>query len=85
LSGTAWVTALSQLDLPNVRSLVIGEPGSEDLYRNWHRVREIHDAGALLVRPDGYVAWRHTSPVWEVEEALAELRHATDVILARTP
>ena len=31
-----------------------------DPYGYWHRVREIHEAGAILVRPDGYVAWRQT-------------------------
>jgi 2,4-dichlorophenol 6-monooxygenase len=28
-------------------------------YGDWARLSEISDAGALLVRPDGFVAFRH--------------------------
>ena len=34
-----------------------------DVYRDWQRVRSIEEDGAVLVRPDHFVAWRHrTSP-----------------------
>src|SRR5690606_968368 len=55
LGGQAWADAVAQLDLPYLRALVIGQPGAEDLYGAWHRQREIHEAGALLVRPDSYI------------------------------
>jgi hypothetical protein len=30
----------------------------EDIYYDWTRVREVEDDGAVLVRPDRFVAWR---------------------------
>lgn len=59
LAGQAWVDAAVALDAPYLRAVVIGRPGAQDLYSNWHAIREIDEAGALLVRPDGVVAWRH--------------------------
>ena len=63
---------------PFLRTVVVGEPGAIDPYGYWHRVREIHEAGALLVRPDGYVAWRQTEPVWDDAEAMHQLQEALD-------
>jgi len=47
-----------RLDLPFLRMVVTGSPEAQDLYWEWQRLREIEEAGALLVRPDGVVAWR---------------------------
>ena len=41
------------LDLPFLRTVVIGEPGSADPYCYWRRISEIDEAGVLLVRPTG--------------------------------
>jgi 2,4-dichlorophenol 6-monooxygenase len=57
-SGTAWVNAIAQIGHPRVRATVIGEAGTQDLYFAWQKIREIDEDGALLVRPDGVVAWR---------------------------
>lgn len=57
-SGTAWVNAVAQIRHPRVRATVIGEAGTQDLYFAWQKIREIDEDGALLVRPDGVVAWR---------------------------
>ena len=46
-------------------------------------MREIHEAGALLVRPDGYVAWRQSNPVWDDAEALHQLQEALTAVLAQ--
>ena len=61
LGGQAWERAADKLDLPYLRTVVVGEPGAIDPYGYWRRVREIDEAGALLVRPDGYIAWRHSA------------------------
>ena len=61
LGGQAWKRAAQKLDLPFLRTVVVGEPGAIDPYGYWRNVREIHEAGAILVRPDGYVAWRQTA------------------------
>lgn len=82
LSGQAWKVAADRLDLPYLRTVVIGEPGSEDPYANWGRVAEIEEAGALLVRPDGYVAWRQKSAEWEADTAEERLRAALKTVLS---
>ena len=53
-----------------------------DPYCYWRRVSEIDEAGVLLVRPDGYVAWRVSTAVWDAEQATALLRDALDRVLA---
>lgn len=58
LSGTSWVTAVHELGADWITVKVIGAEDSQDLYANWLRSREIGEHGALLVRPDGFIAWR---------------------------
>jgi 2,4-dichlorophenol 6-monooxygenase len=81
LGGQAWVRAAEVLGAPYLRTVVIGSEGAADRYGYWHRVREIHEAGALLVRPDGYIAWRQPAAVWNDDEALLQLHDALAVIL----
>ncbi|WP_088312423.1 FAD-dependent monooxygenase [Kineosporia sp. R_H_3] len=81
LAGRAWKNAADALKHEWLTCTVIGAPGTADPYYAWHRIREIHDAGALLVRPDGYVAWRHTAPVWDTDEATELLRQALTAVL----
>lgn len=83
LSGTAWTQAADCLDLPFLRVVVIDADGARDLYANWQRIREIEENGALLVRPDGFVAWRHLSAITGTDEAEAALRQALAQILDR--
>jgi 2,4-dichlorophenol 6-monooxygenase len=47
----------------------------------WSRARQIEEAGVLLVRPDGYVAWRCSQPVWDENEAVNLLQRAIARIL----
>jgi 2,4-dichlorophenol 6-monooxygenase len=81
LAGGAWVEAAQQLGLPFLRTVVVGEKGAEDPYADWARVREVHEAGAVLVRPDGYVAWRRCEAVWDATEACRELEGVFEAIL----
>jgi 2,4-dichlorophenol 6-monooxygenase len=81
LSGQAWVKATHALELPFLRTVVIGARGAQDVYCDWQRVRGIDEAGALLVRPDGYVAWRMSPPVHDAAEAERLLRTALVSIL----
>jgi 2,4-dichlorophenol 6-monooxygenase len=82
LSGGSWARAAAKLDLPYLRTVVVGGKGAEDVYRDWARIREIHEAGALLVRPDGYIAWRQTAATWDDDEALAQLQTALATVLS---
>ncbi len=81
LSGQAWATAAKKLDLPFLRTVVIGSKGTEDAYHDWHRARETDEAGAILIRPDGYVAWRHRAAVWDDEQAFHLLEKAITTVL----
>ena len=85
IAGTAWTKAAQALALPYLRTLVIGHSGAQDVYCNWARVREIEEAGALLVRPDGVVGWRHVSGATDAAAAEHELRTALSAILAKEP
>lgn len=84
LAGQAWVEAARELDLPFMRTVVVGEPGAADPSFEWARVREIHEAGALLIRPDGFVAWRQMEPVWDRSKALQQVRQAINALLGTT-
>jgi 2,4-dichlorophenol 6-monooxygenase len=55
ISGAAWADAAAELPVTVTR---IGVEGLRDAYGDWLRAREIEEDGALLVRPDGYIAWR---------------------------
>jgi 2,4-dichlorophenol 6-monooxygenase len=74
LAGRAWIDAVKALDLPFLRIVVIGEMNARDLYCEWQRIREIEEAGALLVRPDGYVAWREMHGLFDNAVARDTLR-----------
>lgn len=60
LSGTGWKAAAADLDVPYLDVVQIGARQFRDVYGTWNAKSEIHEAGAVLVRPDGYVAWRMT-------------------------
>ncbi len=81
LAGQVWAEAAEKLDLPFLRTVVIGTPGAQDSYCSWHALREIEEAGALLVRPDGFVAWRHFTAAGNVDHAMSELGGALSGVL----
>jgi 2,4-dichlorophenol 6-monooxygenase len=83
LSGQPWAAAAAKLDMPFLRVVVVGAKGTEDSYHDWRRARETDEAGAILVRPDGYVAWRHVAAVSDDEEAFYLLRQAVTTVLHR--
>lgn len=82
IAGQAWTQAVRSVGLPYLDVLVIGERGAQDVYANWHAVREIDEAGALLVRPDGVVAWQHNSGVVDADQARRELTAALSKVLS---
>jgi 2,4-dichlorophenol 6-monooxygenase len=83
LSGQAWRGAAESLDAAWLHLVVVGEGDARDPYCSWAELSEIAEAGAILVRPDGYVAWRQSLDVWDVAEATALLRIALRTLLDR--
>lgn len=55
----------------------------DDPYGTWAELREIGDAGVLLVRPDCHVAARHAGAPASAEQAHAWLRDALRSVLGR--
>jgi 2,4-dichlorophenol 6-monooxygenase len=80
-SGLAWKRAVDKLDLPYLAIVVVGEPGAEDPYGSWRRVSQVAESGAVLVRPDGYVAWRHAASEHDDATALRVLEGVLEGVL----
>lgn len=77
IGGEGWVeaaTAVSEAKGIDIQSRVIG-PGREyeDIYQEWADIREVGESGCLLVRPDGYIAWRADTAVDNSTERLSEV------------
>jgi 2,4-dichlorophenol 6-monooxygenase len=81
LTGKLWAEAASGLDETYLRTVVIGSPEAEDVYCAWQKLREVDESGALLVRPDGTVAWREKSCPATVQDASDTLINALHTIL----
>jgi 2,4-dichlorophenol 6-monooxygenase len=86
ISGDSWVRAAQVVGERlgvDVAAIVIG-PGREydDLYGEWARVRGIDDGGALLARPDNYVAFRQVGAA-SAAEAEGALESALLTVLDR--
>jgi 2,4-dichlorophenol 6-monooxygenase len=83
ISGGAWADAAAkvadQLGI-EIAAHVIG-PGREliDAYEDWARAREVEEAGCVLVRPDGHVAWRSASLA---DDPVAELARTLTAVLS---
>lgn len=83
-AGVAWRTAGERLGLDFLDVVLIGtDADAQDPYHDWYRRREIHEAGALLVRPDAVVAWRCPTAVRDADEARTLLVGALDAVLDR--
>ena len=86
VSGTLWEdgarTCAETLGLP-LRVVRIGSDAARDVYGGWHRASGTEEAGALLVRPDGHVAWRHRAAPTDAEAAAAALTTALRAVLHR--
>jgi putative polyketide hydroxylase len=83
-SGQAWQRAASRimasLRLPLVVETIGGPSALQDECGSWTEAYGIDDDGAVLVRPDGYVAWRVRSALDDQEAAL---RGVVDRLLER--
>ncbi len=84
ISGQRWAAAAEHAGRTlgiELAAHVIGPGrGLTDLYDDWSRMREVEEAGCVLVRPDAHVAWRSATLVADPEAALVEVLSA---VLAR--
>ena len=69
--GSFWRAAAGQQGLPRIDVRVVGED-IVDPEGAWMVAYGVSEAGAVLVRPDGYVAWRQASAPADPRRALAE-------------
>ncbi|WP_042391857.1 FAD-dependent oxidoreductase [Streptacidiphilus carbonis] len=85
LSGTQWADAAAALSQElglDLRTVVV-DRDARDAYGEWHRRAEVAEDGVLLVRPDGYVAWRRPTGAVSTDEATRLLRQALTAVLSR--
>ena len=83
--GGAWRRAAQEVGAswPPLIAFTVGKDGDlGDPDGNWHEAYGIDMDGAVLVRPDGHVAWRSRSSVSNPTETL---RAALDCVLGRMP
>jgi putative polyketide hydroxylase len=83
--GTAWQRAAEAAapSWPPFVTHVVGVDGEvSDPEGNWHAAYGIDTDGAVLIRPDGYVAWRSRSGTPNPQ---AVLRAAFEQLLGRVP
>lgn len=78
LGGEGWISAADAVASAHgfeIPAIAIGSGCSiEDLYFEWAERREISEDGCILVRPDGYIAWRcHTRIDGDAGEKLAKI------------
>lgn len=76
-AGTPWRAAAAQVAeqlSARLAGYTIGSAADADLVQpadaDWTEVHEIAAGGAVLVRPDGFVAWRCEDAVADPQEAL---------------
>ncbi|MBC3194230.1 FAD-dependent monooxygenase [Pseudonocardia sp. C8] len=84
--GEPWCTAADQLadelGIPLDTCTIGLGCAYRDVYGDWARLRGTAETGALLVRPDGHVAWRHHELATDPGAAL---RDALNSVLRRDP
>jgi 2,4-dichlorophenol 6-monooxygenase len=87
IGGEAWVAAAASVaahfGLPVAAHLIGTGCAISDPYGTWAALREIADAGCLLVRPDGYIGWRAQSAPADAAAAAAALQQVLGQILGR--
>jgi len=79
-AGSAWRAAADRLEGPRVANAVIGDEIREEEGGDWLAAYGLREDGAVLVRPDGHVAWRSPSGA---DDPQATLQKVMNAILCR--
>ena len=84
--GAAWRDAVGRIAGPGLPPLVVHTIGGDGTLADpagaWSEAYGVGDDGAVLVRPDGYVAWRSAHTPADPASALATALH---IVLGRAP
>lgn len=85
IGGSVWKEAAervaTQLGIPlNVHSIGFGQDW-EDVYFDWELLRGVEESGAVLVRPDRFVAWRAPEALASRGDCTAKLIQVMEAIL----
>lgn len=83
IGGESWMSATetvsSEMGIPISAHKIGFRQDWEDVYFSWEHLRGVEESGAVLVRPDRFVAWRSStvlsSPAECAEKLTVVLRH----------
>ncbi|TVY89291.1 2,4-dichlorophenol 6-monooxygenase [Lachnellula willkommii] len=82
--GSNWISAVSKIMERHSLTINTARIGQNSQYidrdDNWAKFKDIRDGGAILVRPDNFVAWRSLGPS---EREGQELVEAVDKLLSK--
>lgn len=85
IGGDVWKqaaqTVSARLGVPiNVHSIGFRQEW-EDVYYDWEAVRDVEESGAILVRPDRFIAWRAKSAPNTEEASVSDLLKVMESVL----
>jgi 2,4-dichlorophenol 6-monooxygenase len=87
IGGEAWIEAAQKIAASigmKITTAIIGpDRAYEDLHGEWANIREIDEAGVILVRPDMQIAFRAKHVAANLQDAEAQLSAAFNHILGR--
>ncbi|CAI4218722.1 unnamed protein product [Parascedosporium putredinis] len=87
IGGEAWKEAAqkvaAELGVPLDAHSVGFRQDWEDFYFAWEKVRGVEESGAVLVRPDRFVAWRANEVLAGVDECATKLSGVLKSVLGR--
>ena len=83
-NAAGWVRAGMAITWPNAAPLAVYRVGADliDLERRWQSAFGVGDSGAVLLRPDGYIAWRSPGAA---DSSVGVLTDVLARVLCRTP
>ena len=86
IGGGSWKSATAKVEEElgvKVNSYSIGfRQDWEDVYYDWARIRGVRESGAVLVRPDRFVAWRCKEAMVDEAECTSKLLRVMRSVLA---